>query len=118
MDGTEPRRHTRSSAKVIRTEEKGSDVNLASLLLADGFRGRCDTAVVITNDSDLHLPLKIVRDELGLTTGVINPHMASKRSRVLQATFFKQIREPALRTSQFPETLTDQHGTFTKPADW
>lgn len=106
------------TAEVIRTEEKGSDVNLASLLLADGFRAQYDTAVVITNDSDLRLPLELVRDELGLKTGVINPHPAGRRSRDLQATFFKQIRKAALGSSQFPETLTDARGTFTKPPDW
>ena len=39
--------------RVIKTEEKGSDVNLATHLLTDGFRGAYDIAVVITNDSDL-----------------------------------------------------------------
>jgi NYN domain-containing protein len=40
-------------ARVVSTEEKGSDVNLASYLLLDALRGACDTAVVVTNDSDL-----------------------------------------------------------------
>lgn len=53
-----------------------------------------------------------------MATGVINPHKASHRSRVLQGTFFKQIRQGALRASQFPETMTDEHGTLTKPRDW
>lgn len=39
--------------KVIKTDEKGSDVNLASQLLADAFRNHFDTAAVISNDSDL-----------------------------------------------------------------
>jgi len=39
--------------KVIKTEEKGSDVNLATHLVNDGHRGRYETAVLITNDSDL-----------------------------------------------------------------
>lgn len=38
---------------VDRTEEKGSDVNLATHLLHDAFKGLFDTAVLITNDSDL-----------------------------------------------------------------
>jgi hypothetical protein len=40
-------------AEVWTTEEKGSDVNLASHLLIDGFRARYDLAVVISNDGDL-----------------------------------------------------------------
>ncbi|SEU34124.1 NYN domain-containing protein [Nonomuraea wenchangensis] len=45
------------TVKVIKTEEKGSDVNLASYLLLDSFHGDCDVAVVISNDSDLREPL-------------------------------------------------------------
>ncbi|MCQ3808557.1 MAG: NYN domain-containing protein [Acidimicrobiia bacterium] len=35
--------------KVLKTEEKGSDVNLATHLLLDAFKGRCDTAAVVSN---------------------------------------------------------------------
>jgi hypothetical protein len=44
-------------------EEKGSDVNLATQLIADGFRARYDLAVVISNDSDLKMPVDFVRSE-------------------------------------------------------
>ena len=45
------------TVEVIRTEEKGSDVNLASYLLLDGFRSDCEATVVISNakDASLHL---------------------------------------------------------------
>jgi hypothetical protein len=65
------------------------------------------------------LPLRIVRDELGLTTGVINPQRSGKRSRALDATFFKQLREQALRQCQFPPVLTDTAGrSIHRPPDW
>ena len=44
---------------VIKTEEKGSDVNLATHLVADAFRQRFEAAVLITNDSDLTEPVRI-----------------------------------------------------------
>ena len=50
-----PRRGPRY-AEVWTTEEKGSDVNLASHLLVDGSGARYDLAVVISNDSDLKEP--------------------------------------------------------------
>jgi uncharacterized LabA/DUF88 family protein len=107
------------TAEIIKTEEKGSDVALATYLMLDGCRGDCDTAVLITNDSDLREPLRLAREELGLTTGVINPHPASRRSRALQATFFKQLRPGALAASQFSRQLTSRSGRkITKPADW
>jgi uncharacterized LabA/DUF88 family protein len=107
-------------AQVLKTEEKGSDVNLASQLLHDAFRKRCDIAVIISNDSDLAEPVKIARYELGLTVGVMNPHLPQKKSRVLtaDASFFKQIREGAIKASQFPTTLHDSVGTFHKPNSW
>jgi len=52
-------------ARVIKTEEKGSDVNLATQLLHDAHMNRFDVAVVVSNDSDLLGPIKIVRNELG-----------------------------------------------------
>ena len=38
-----------------RTEEKGSDVNLATLLVAGAFKGDFDTAAVLSTDSDLRV---------------------------------------------------------------
>ncbi len=108
------------TVEVIKTEEKGSDVNLASLLLLDGFRRDCDTVVIVSNDSDLREPVRIARQELHLTVGVINPHQARFRSRELsnQAHFFKQVRESALAACQFPPVLTDAKGSFHKPDSW
>lgn len=112
--------HKRDKVQVLKTEEKGSDVNLASFMLLDGFQRRYDTAVVISNDSDLCEPVRMVRHELHLQVGVINPHPADKRSRVLSqdADFFKQVRVSALRRSQFPVQLQDAKGLFHKPAVW
>ena len=39
--------------KVLKSEEKGSDVNLASYLLIDAYLSDCDVAVIVSNDSDL-----------------------------------------------------------------
>ena len=51
---------------VPQTEEKGSDVNLASHLLLDAFKHASDTAVVISNDSDLRVPIRFAEQELGV----------------------------------------------------
>ncbi|MFN0070462.1 MAG: NYN domain-containing protein, partial [Chloroflexota bacterium] len=60
-------------AHVIHTEEKGSDVNLASLMLCDAFDGDFDLAVLISNDSDLKMPIEIVRRKFKLQVGILNP---------------------------------------------
>ena len=105
--------------KITKTEEKGSDVNLATHLMHDAYLGRFDSAVLITNDSDLLEPIRIVRRELKLEVGILNPHNQTP-SRVLlrHASFVKQIRAGALRASQFPDALTDGKGLFRKPRVW
>ena len=106
------------TAEVIKTEEKGSDVNLATYLLLDGFKGEYEVAAVISNDSDLKEPIAVTRDVLGLPVGIVNPHPPSKRSRALQATFFKQLRPSTLRACQFSQVLTDAKGQIHKPGSW
>lgn len=105
------------TVEVLRTEEKGSDVNLATHLLADGFRGDCQAAVVVSNDSDLKAPIEVVRGELGLTVGVAVPSPRVRRS-ALPADFYRRIRQGALEASQFPPTLTDTHGVIRRPPTW
>ncbi len=68
-------------ALVRKTEEKGSDVNLASYLLLDGFNKEYEAAVVITNDSDLAEPMRLVRKELQLKVVVLHPCKADGNAR-------------------------------------
>jgi uncharacterized LabA/DUF88 family protein len=109
----------RTFVQVVKSEEKGSDVNIATYLVLDACRGDCEVAVLVTNDSDLREPLRVVRDELGIVTGVVNPQRSGKRNRALDATFFRSLRESTLRQCQFPVTITDANGhKIRKPADW
>ena len=55
----------------LRLEEKGSDVNVASHLLMDVLDGRVNAAIVISNDSDLRLPVQTIRKRV--PTGTVNP---------------------------------------------
>src|ERR1700716_3443675 len=113
-----PRQGDPPIIEVIKTEEKGSDVNLATHLLLDGCRKACRAAVVISNDSDLKEPVELAQSELGLKVGIINPHPAAHRSRALRPTFFKQVRTHDLKLCQFPEGLHDVHGAIHKPGNW
>jgi uncharacterized LabA/DUF88 family protein len=108
----------RRTAHVLKTEEKGSDVNLATHLLLDAFQKDCEVAVVISNDADLKEPIALAQSELGIKVGVVNPHPPRKRSRDLRPTFFKQIRESALCASQFPVSMRDSQGEIRKPSAW
>lgn len=104
--------------RVIKTEEKGSDVNLATHLLSDGYKNDYEQAVLITNDSDLLEPIKIVRNELNLQVGLLNPHKRPSRALLPHVNFIKQIRKGVLATSQFPAKMTDSLGNIHKPTSW
>ncbi len=52
-------------------EEKGSDVNVATHLMIDVFERKIDAAVVISNDSDLALPIKQARARVPV--GTVHP---------------------------------------------
>jgi hypothetical protein len=103
---------------VDKTEEKGSDVNLASHLLRDAYTGKFEIAVLITNDSDFAEPVRIVAQELSLPVGILNPHQFHSRELRQYATFLKRIRQADLAASQFPRTVADREGTFAKPTGW
>ncbi len=104
--------------RVDKTEEKGSDVNLAAHLVRDAFKGLFELAVVISNDSDLREPVRIVRQELNLSVGIINPHQSHSRELQEFATFIKRVRQADLVSSQFADSLQDARGTFHKPRGW
>ena len=106
--------------RVRDSEEKGSDVNLATRLLVDGFNGEYEQSVVISNDADLAGAMQYVRDGLGLRVTLVNPDNRNSSPRQLAdaATYVKRLRPSHLRRSQFADTLTDAVGTITKPQGW
>ncbi len=104
-------------ARVVKSEEKGSDVNLAAQLLNDAHLKRFTAAVVVSNDSDLAMPIKLVRD-MGYPVGLLSPKKDSGAHLRSVATFVKDLRTGILAASQFPATLSDASGTFTKPQAW
>jgi NYN domain len=104
--------------EVIKTEEKGSDVNLATQLLVDACAGTFDCAVIISRDSDLKSPIQMVMQRYDKIVGVLNPQKVLCAALKGTARFYKHIRESALQASQFPPVLTDGMGSFHKPASW
>jgi len=106
------------TVEVLRTEEKGSDVNLATYLLVDGFDRDYELAVIISNDSDLLEPIRVVREKLALRVGVLNPQRNTSHALRQAADFYRPVRLGAIRASQFPDTLRDARGQIRKPSAW
>ncbi len=113
-----PPQHGPRIVEVLDSQEKGSDVNLASYLLLDAFDRDCEAMAIISNDSDLRFPVEIVRTRFGLPAGIFNPQANASRTLRATASFYRQIHPADLRASQLPAVLADVHGTIRKPAGW
>lgn len=105
--------------RVVKTEEKGSDVNLATYLLMDAADNLFDVAVVISNDSDLKEPIRLVKSRFGKRIVLLG----SRRTRISGALkpladFIRQFGPMALEAAQFPLQIDDKVGTFKKPKEW
>ena len=77
--------------------------------------------VVISNDSDLTLPVQYVSGKFQKRVGVINPHSrhrVSSELRQVASWTYRQINRMILATSQFPAVMADGRGEFRKPATW
>jgi hypothetical protein len=102
------------------TEEKGSDVNLAAHLVHDAHMGVFDTALVVSQDTDLCEPMRIVNRELGKTLGVIwlESSAPGKRHRAV-SNFIKHANASILKRCQFPDPVIGRGGQkIAKPSDW
>ena len=109
------------TVEVIKTEEKGSDVNLAVHLVTDAWLDVYDCAVVISNDGDLaealcqvkkHKPRKVI----GVVYPLLNqPRKASHELR-RYADFQKEVRASALAAAQLPSPIPTT--AITRPVEW
>jgi len=99
-------------------EEKGTDVNLATHLVNDAYKKCFQTAIIVSNDSDLAGAVKIVTQEVILKVGIFNPYPSFAKELTRYCTFQGPVREWAIRNSQFPRVLTDSVGQFNKPPSW
>lgn len=105
-----------------KSEEKGSDVNLASHLLRDAFTNKFDIAYIVTNDTDFVEPMRIVRDEVGKKICIVAPNRPGRHtaknipipapSLRSNADFVHYIDDAELSASQFPDIV---HRTGKKP---
>lgn len=102
---------------IMKSEEKGSDVQLAVQLVKDAYEDNFDTALVISEDTDLRPAISIV---LGLKVPkrvlVVNPR---NRTNYLVGSENLPLFRSTLVESQFPYEVTDSQGNIVhKPATW
>lgn len=105
-------------ALVWKTEEKGSDVNLGVHLVRDAFKGAFDVAAVLTNDTDLVEPVRIVTQEVGLPVTLLTPTAQPAAGLARVATDVRHI-SPYVGPCQLPDPIVVQgKSPIRKPATW
>lgn len=87
-------------------------------LLVDGYQDDYEIAIIVSKDSDLLAPIQVVTGQLKKPVGLLNPQKHPSRALLPHVLFIKQIRSGMLARSQFPITLTDARGSFSKPVSW
>ena len=105
----------------MKSEEKGSDVNIATYLLVDAFDDEYETAIIVTNDSDL-MGSRFAWCGKSSKKVLVLPVRArgGKPSFELRKVATKSLLldTSLLAACHLPATLTDAHGTIHKPATW
>ncbi|MDN4613447.1 NYN domain-containing protein [Leifsonia sp. F6_8S_P_1B] len=103
-------------ATVQKREEKGSDVNVVSHLLLDVLTKAVDGVVIVSNDSDFELPLRMVRDRVPV--GTVNPSTSPTAGALrgrpddgVGGHWWRRLRAEDYRASQLP----DRVGMLRKP---
>jgi uncharacterized LabA/DUF88 family protein len=100
-------------------EEKGSDVNLATHLLLDVLGQQVDGAMVISNDSDLKLPVEQARRHIPVA--IINPSRSYLAGDLRGEPDFGAGRHWWMRLTAADlknHQLPDPAGEFRKPEGW
>ena len=102
-----------------RREEKGSDVNVGAHLLLDVLQSRVDAAIVISNDSDLRLP--VVEARKRVPVGTVNPSngflagdLRGSPTDGVGGHWWAKLSGTDFRTNQLPDPV----GNYAKPAGW
>jgi uncharacterized LabA/DUF88 family protein len=108
----------RASFKV--REEKQTDVNIAVSLLKEALLDHYDTAVLLTNDTDLIPAIQAVKEAFpGKKIGVLFPidRWATELKDVCD--FWRKIERKDLARSQFPNEVRLPSGVvLTRPSTW
>ena len=98
-------------------EEKGSDVNLACHLVNDAWAGRFDAAVVISNDTDLVEPIRIVTQELKKNVLILSMSLFGTSPPLQKvATSVLHVHNRHLKAAQFQAVIPGT--SIVKPATW
>ena len=95
---------------VIKTEEKGSDVNLAVHMVNDAWSGDYDCLAIISNDSDLAEAMRIVKNDRGKKVALITMESRRVADKLRgNATFIRTAKKLTLKRTSCPTLFRAQN---------
>lgn len=115
-----PRECLKCGAKWVGYEEKMTDVNIAVQMLADAFGDRFDTVLLVSGDSDLTTPVRMLRSTFPAKRVIMAFPPNRHSSELKQAAHgYFTIGEDKLRHSQLPAQVMRADGfVLQRPAHW
>lgn len=115
---THPLTEPPQKVKVIKREEKGSDVNLCTHLIIDAMSGNFDAAAIISNDTDFCFPISYVKDTLKKPVYIFNPKSVPAKDLEKCSTSIYPINNNMLSSCQFPKNVNTPKREVTCPLEW
>ena len=107
------------TVKVKQMREKGSDVNLATHLVWDALHNTADAYAVLTNDSDLVTPIRMLRELKGVEVGVLFPSHQASKDLSKCCSWSRHVHPGMLRRSHLNNPVTRADGSIVmKPVEW
>lgn len=114
---------------VWKLEEKQTDVNIALQLYRDAIQGKAEQLIIVSNDTDLEPPLKLIREDLGsnIQIGIVIPinkpqtkkHRPPNQRLSIHADWTrKYILDEELADCQLPDKIPTKKKPILKPSYW
>ncbi|NOQ93365.1 MAG: NYN domain-containing protein [Methylophaga sp.] len=115
--------------EIWKFEEKQTDVNIALHMYRDAINESCAQQILVSNDSDLELPLKLIsQDSPHITLGLIIPRpkpIASQPSRPPNKSLSQYVHwtrnyilDQECQHAQFPDKIPTNKKPILKPEYW
>lgn len=103
--------------EILKREEKGSDVNLACHLINDAWKDLFDVAAIVSNDTDLAEPIRLVVQEKHKDVVVMSPNKFGVAPALKAvATHHRHLRPTHFRRALFGDPVSGT--SIKKPTAW
>ena len=104
--------------RIVKLEEKRTDVNIATDMLFDAFSDAADSFALFSGDSDFIAPLDLIRQKFGKQVLVFDPH--ERFSDICyHASYYAHIPRDLPARCQLPEVVPLPNGrSIHRPPAW